>query len=69
MLAGLAALGWLVGTESGLHWAAGRLPHELSVDGLRGKLAREITAGQVVYDRDQRRTKQAGPSFRSARAG
>ena len=43
-----AALGWLVGTESGLHWAAAQAGEPLAFDNLRGRLAGEITADKVA---------------------
>ena len=39
-----AALGWLVGTEAGLHWAAAQASKQLAFDNLRGRLAGEVTA-------------------------
>src|SRR5688572_3136543 len=51
VLAAAAALGWLVGTEGGLHWAAGKVPG-LRTEALRGHLAGEIAADKVVYEAD-----------------
>ena len=49
-LLGLAAagIGWLVGTEAGLHWAAGKVP-QLQAEELHGRLAGEITAKKIVF--------------------
>ena len=44
LVAAVAALGWLVGTEAGLHWAAARAGDKLSFENLRGRLADEISA-------------------------
>ena len=49
LVAAAAALAWLVGTESGLRWAAARVGG-LRVEGLRGRLAGEIAADRVVFD-------------------
>lgn len=49
LLAAAAALAWLVGTESGLRWAASRVDG-LQVEGLRGRLAGEISAERVAFD-------------------
>ena len=49
LLAAAAALAWLLGTESGLHWAAERVDG-LRVEGLRGRLAGEISADRVAFE-------------------
>jgi translocation and assembly module TamB len=49
LAAAVAGVGWLVGTESGLHWAASKVP-DLQVTGLRGRLAGEITADKLAYE-------------------
>jgi translocation and assembly module TamB len=49
LVAAAAGLAWLVGTESGLHWAASRV-EGLRVEGLRGRLAGEIHADKVVFE-------------------
>ena len=62
LAAGLAALallaiavatgiGWLVGTEAGLHWAAAQV-RGLEVEGLRGRLAGGISSEKIRYERD-----------------
>jgi translocation and assembly module TamB len=48
LLAALAAFGWLVGTEAGLQWAAAQV-EKLSVEGLHGRLAGDISADKVVF--------------------
>jgi translocation and assembly module TamB len=49
VLAAAGGIGWLVGTESGLRWAAARAGERLATENLRGHLAGEITAERVVY--------------------
>ena len=49
LVVALAALGWLVGTESGLHWAAARAGNQLAFDNLRGRLAGEMSADRLTY--------------------
>jgi translocation and assembly module TamB len=49
LVAAAAALGWLLGTEAGLHWAAGKVPG-LRTEALRGRLAGEIAADKVAYE-------------------
>jgi hypothetical protein len=49
LVAAGTALGWLVGTEAGLQWAAARAAEKLSVENLRGRLAGEISADKVVF--------------------
>src|SRR5688500_6523802 len=48
LLAAAAGIGWLVGTEAGLHWAAAKV-RELEVEGLQGKLAGEISAERLSF--------------------
>jgi translocation and assembly module TamB len=48
-LAALAGIGWLVGTEAGLHWAAARVPG-LQTEGLRGRLAEEVSAERLRFE-------------------
>ena len=52
----LGAASWLLYTDSGLRWAAARaqdaLDGKLAIDGLRGALAREISAETVQYRDD-----------------
>jgi translocation and assembly module TamB len=48
LVAAAAGIGWLVGTEAGLHWAAAQVG-ELEVEGLRGRLAGEISADTLAY--------------------
>ena len=48
LAAAAAGIGWLVGTESGLHWAAARTPG-LRTEGLRGRLAGELQADTIQY--------------------
>jgi translocation and assembly module TamB len=48
LVAALAGLGWLIGTESGLHWAASKAPG-LTTEGLRGRLADEVQADKLQY--------------------
>ncbi len=45
-------MAWLVGTESGLHYAARHLPPELRMEGLHGALLRDITAERIRYEKD-----------------
>jgi translocation and assembly module TamB len=51
LLAAAAGVGWLVGTEAGLHWAASKVP-SLDATGLRGRLAGEISAESLIYGTD-----------------
>src|SRR3954469_15030983 len=46
----VAAAFWLLETESGLHWALGFAPRELAAEGVRGALAREISADRVAWE-------------------
>ena len=64
VIAAAAALGWLVGTEAGLHWAAGKVPG-LRTEALRGRLAGEITADKVAYDGDGLRVRAEKLSLRA----
>jgi translocation and assembly module TamB len=48
LVAAAAGIGWLVGTEAGLHWAAAQVP-ELRAEALHGRLAGEIRAEKIVY--------------------
>lgn len=50
LLAAAAALGWLVGTEAGLHWAAARAGDKLAFENLRGRLAGEVAFQKMVYE-------------------
>ena len=49
LLAAAAGIGWLVGTEQGLQWAAARVPG-LHTEGLRGHLAGEVTAETLAFE-------------------
>ena len=49
LLAAAAGIGWLVGTEQGLQWAAARMPG-LHTEGLRGHLAGEVTAETLSFE-------------------
>ena len=49
LLAAAAGIGWLVGTEQGLQWAAARVPG-LHTEGLRGHLAGEVTAETLSFE-------------------
>ena len=49
LIAAGAALGWLVGTEAGLLWAAAQIADKVSVEGLRGRLAGEIAFRKLTY--------------------
>jgi len=49
LIAAGAALGWLVGTEAGLLWAAAQVADKVSVEGLRGRLAGEIAFDKLTY--------------------
>src|SRR5688572_11173085 len=49
LIAAAAGIGWLVGTEAGLHWAAAKV-RGLKLEGLRGKLAGEISAEKFAYN-------------------
>jgi len=55
----LAAAGWLLYSESGLRWAAAlaeeALHGKLSLEGLRGALARDIEFGSIRYKDEQTR--------------
>jgi translocation and assembly module TamB len=50
-LAVAAGLGWLLGTQSGLDWAAAQV-RGLEVEGLRGRLAGAVSAEKISYERD-----------------
>ena len=43
-----AGIGWLVGTQDGLHWAAAKVPG-LQTEELHGRLAGEISAKRLAY--------------------
>ena len=49
LLAAAAGIGWLVGTEQGLQWAAAR-DAGLHTEGLRGHLAGEVTAETLSFE-------------------
>ncbi|HEV3007951.1 MAG TPA: translocation/assembly module TamB domain-containing protein [Burkholderiales bacterium] len=49
LVAAVAGVGWLVGTEAGLHWAASKVA-ALRLEGLRGRLAGEVTAEKLTYE-------------------
>jgi translocation and assembly module TamB len=63
-LAAAAGIGWLVGTEDGLRWAAARVGG-LETEGLRGVLAGEIAAERVVYSGDGARVEARGVRLRA----
>ena len=65
LVVALAALGWLVGTESGLHWAAAQAGQQLAFDNLRGRLAGEMTADRLVYAADDLRIQADQVSLRA----
>jgi translocation and assembly module TamB len=48
VVAAIAGVGWLVGTEAGLHWAASKVPG-LELAELHGRLAGEISADRISY--------------------
>jgi translocation and assembly module TamB len=50
LVAAAAGIGWLVGTEAGLHWAAARAGKQLTFEGLHGKLAGEISVEKLAYE-------------------
>jgi translocation and assembly module TamB len=52
LVAAVAGVGWLVGTEAGLHWAAAHAGKQFSFAGLRGKLAGEISVQRLSYEGD-----------------
>ncbi|HVJ10686.1 MAG TPA: hypothetical protein VNC62_03845, partial [Burkholderiales bacterium] len=64
VVAALAALGWLVGTEAGLQWAAGKVPG-LRTEALRGRLAGEIAADRIAYQGDGLRIQAETVSLRT----
>jgi translocation and assembly module TamB len=49
LVAAAAGIGWLVGTEAGLHWAAAQAGEQFTFEGLHGKLAGEISAEKLAY--------------------
>jgi translocation and assembly module TamB len=63
LLAAAGGIGWLVGTEAGLHWAAAKV-RELEVEGLQGKLAGEISAEKLSYEGNGFRVKAQQLSLR-----
>jgi translocation and assembly module TamB len=50
LVAAAAGIGWLVGTEAGLHWAAAQAGRQFSFEGLHGKLAGEISVEKLTYE-------------------
>jgi translocation and assembly module TamB len=65
LVAALAALGWLVGTEAGLHWAAARAGDQLSFENLRGRLAGELSADKLVFSNQGMRIEARQVSLRA----
>jgi len=59
-----AALGWLVGTEAGLRWAAAQVADKVSIDGLRGRLAGEIAFEKLTYRDESLRIEALDASLR-----
>jgi translocation and assembly module TamB len=57
LAAALAGIGWLVGTEAGLHWAAAHAGKQFSFEGLRGKLAGQISVEKLSYEGEGLRVK------------
>src|SRR5262245_11010544 len=57
ILAALAAAGagWLLGTESGLRWALGFAPAEITLEGPRGALIRTISFERVAFQGSEAR--------------
>src|ERR1044071_6013046 len=63
LIAALAAFGWLVGTEAGLYWAVAQV-EKLSVEGLHGRLAGEISADKILYSDDGFRVQAENANLR-----
>src|SRR3954452_25269791 len=59
-----AALGWLVGTEAGLLWAAAQVADKVSIEGLRGRLAGEIAFEKLTYGDENLRIEARAASVR-----
>jgi translocation and assembly module TamB len=64
LVAVAAGIGWLVGTESGLHWAASHAPGA-RFEGLRGRLAGEVTAERAWYESEGVRVEAARLALRA----
>ncbi|HEU5175832.1 MAG TPA: translocation/assembly module TamB domain-containing protein [Burkholderiales bacterium] len=65
LIAAGAAIGWLVGTEAGLHWAAARAGDQLAFENLRGRLAGEMAADRLVYSAEDLRIQVDRVSLRA----
>ena len=65
LVAAATAVGWLVGTESGLHWAAAQASKQLAFDNLRGRLAGGMSADRLVYTADDVRIQADQVSLRA----
>ena len=65
LVAALAALGWLVGTEAGLHWAAARAGDQLAFENLRGRLAGEVAFEKAIYEDNNLRIEARQISLRA----
>jgi translocation and assembly module TamB len=59
-----AGLGWLLGTQSGLHWAASKVPG-LATEGLRGRLAGELQAESLAYQSERLQISAKNVSLRA----
>ena len=65
LVAVLAALGWLVGTQAGLQWAAAQAGDQLSFENLRGRLAGDISADRLVFSAEGLRIQAEGVELHS----
>ncbi|HEX6157777.1 MAG TPA: translocation/assembly module TamB domain-containing protein, partial [Burkholderiales bacterium] len=65
LIAAGAAIGWLVGTEAGLYWAAARAGDKLAFENLRGRLAGEMAADRLVYSAEDLRIQVDQVSLRA----
>ena len=64
LVAAAAGIGWLVGTESGLHWAASHA-RGVRFEGLHGRLSGEVTAQRVWYESEGIRAEAAQLTLRA----
>jgi translocation and assembly module TamB len=65
LIAAGAALGWLVGTEAGLQWAAAQIGEKFAFQNLRGRLAGEISADRLIYTAEDLRVQVDQVSLRA----
>jgi translocation and assembly module TamB len=65
LVAAAAGIGWLVGTEAGLHWAAAQAGKQFAFEGLHGKLAGEVSVEKLSYQGNGLQVKAQNLSLRA----